>query len=102
MESNEINQQFPNNFKGLTGKNGLYKVRLINQILSGKFREQSGIDESNPVFRVYHATVSSRLKNIAQEGLKAFFEHEKQQPRIFVTASPTIALWHVIENGPHD
>lgn len=34
--------------------------------------------------------------------MKAFKEVDYEEPRIYVTASPTLALWHAIENGPHD
>lgn len=58
-------------------------------------------DEAN-VYRVFHGTASSKLGSIAREGMKAFFETASRAPSIFVTASPTMALWHVSENGPHD
>lgn len=61
-----------------------------------------GIREEDSYIRLYHATTEAKLQRIATEGLKAFHEPGKPEPRIYCTPSPIRALWHVVTDGPHD
>src|SRR5690606_36943375 len=61
-----------------------------------------GHSENSNYFRVFHGTLDSKLESIQKEGLKAFVEFDQNPPKIYVTLSPTLALWHATTNGPHD
>lgn len=102
QDKSEGTSVFPNNFKDLTPPFDSAKSRLIRRVLHENLDNFYGLPEDVPFYRVYHATVESKLSSIAREGLKAFYEHDRDKPRIFVTPSPTLALWHAIENRPHD
>ena len=93
---------FPNNFKDLLFPHNQVKDQLVHRILHENLDDFYGLSEKVPFYRVYHATVEPKLSSIATEGLKAFYEQDRDKPRIFITPSPTLALWHVIENKPHD
>jgi hypothetical protein len=93
---------FKNNFKELPQDYEWVKDLLVKRILANKMAEFYGTTEDSTAFRVYHGTLETRLESIAQNGMKAFMEFEEKEPRIFVTASPTLAMWHSIENRPHD
>ena len=93
---------FPNDFRDLPQPLTKVKDQLITRVLNGNLDDYYGLLERAPFYRVYHATVETKLPAIAQDGLKAFFEKEENSPRIFITPSPTLALWHAIENKPHD
>jgi hypothetical protein len=72
------------------------------QVTTENRGEFYGLSDEASVYRVFHGTTDTKLRSIAKEGLKAFFEMKAHTPSIFVTASPTLALWHAAENGPHD
>lgn len=93
---------FPNDFRDLPAPWDRVKDQLISRVLNENLDSFYGLSEDVPFYRIYHATVEPKLFGIAKEGLKAFFEKEENGPRIFVTPSPTLALWHAIENKPHD
>lgn len=98
----QIDKSFPNDFENLPFPYNKVKDKLIDDIQTGKIDEFYGIDDTFDVLRIYHGTTDRKLPHIAEHGMRAFQELEHQEPRIYVTASPTMALWHVINNGPHD
>jgi hypothetical protein len=93
---------FAEDFKTLPEEQRWVRDMIVKRILTKKMADFYGTSENSTTFRVYHGTVDSRLESIAQTGMKAFVEAEGKEPRIFVTASPTLAMWHTIENRPHD
>lgn len=101
-DEDQIDKSFPNNFENLPFPYHKVKDKLIDDIQTGKIDDFYGLGDSSDVLRVYHGTTDRKLHQIAEQGMRAFQEHEHQEPRIYVTASPTLALWHVINNGPHD
>lgn len=102
LQYQEQTSNFPNNFKDLPHPYGIFKDRFIKKIQHGNLDALYGLRDSDQAYTIYHATLDQKLGNIARDGLKAFFEQKRDSPRIFVTPSPTLALWHAIENGPHD
>lgn len=102
MDDQEFSKIFPNNFKDLPHPFKQVKNQLIDRILHTNLDAFYGLTPQSPAYRVFHATVDTKLVDIADKGLRAFFEQERESPRIFVTPSPTLALWHAIENKPHD
>lgn len=101
-DNDEIGELFSNNFKDLPFPYGGVKAKLISDIQTGEIDKFYGLDDSSQILRVYHGTIDRKLPQIAEQGMRAFQEAEHQESRIYVTASPTLALWHVIHNGPHD
>lgn len=93
---------FKNDFKELPQDYEWVKDLLVKRILANKMEEFYGITEESTDYRVYHGTSDIYMQSIAQDGMKAFMEFEDKEPRIFVTTSPTLAMWHSIENRPHD
>ncbi len=102
MDAQEIAKDFPNDFRDLPVPYKKAKEQLVTRVLHEDLDSFYGLSEDSGVYRVYHATVDTKLPDIARDGLKAFYEQNRDKPRIFVTPSPTLALWHAIENRPHD
>lgn len=89
-------------FKSLPAEYDWVKKMQIRRIESGEMENFYGLNQESSDFRAYHGTLDSKIPAIAKDGMKAFEERPSNEPRIFVTTSPTMALWHSIENGPHD
>jgi hypothetical protein len=99
--SNKMSTSEPN-FKELPSEWNWVREKLIRDIQSEDFSSFYGLDSQNNFYRVYHGTIREKLYLISKEDMKAFSEVDDKEPRIFVTVSPTMALSHVINNGPHD
>lgn len=65
-------------------------------------KEYYGLSENSTEYRVFHGTKRSKLLDIiASDGMIGFPEPGVTQG-IYVTSSPTRAVWHGEYNGPHD
>lgn len=95
-------QGFPNSFKDLQKPFEGIKSKFIETVSGGDLEEKYGLTDESPSYKIYHATTDKKLKKIKKKGLKAFPEKDDRNPRVFVTPSPTLALWHAITNKPHD
>lgn len=75
----------------------------LSLVKQGGLREFVGLGDNSSCFKLYHGTVRQKLPKILESGgMKPFFEDKSQEPAIFLTASPVMALQHSIENQPHD
>lgn len=76
---------------------------FISIIKDGRLDDFIGISPHADCFRVYHGSRIDKIPKIVDSGgMRAFYEDDAHEPGIFVTPSPTNALWHAIESGPHD
>lgn len=75
---------------------------LKKQLPPEKMDAFFGTSPESQYYRLFHGTIEPRLADIAQSGMRAFEEPGMREPRIFGTASPTMALWHAWENRPND
>ena len=76
--------------------------QLVGVAQSPHLGQIYGLTDDKDSFLLFHGTQQDRVKDIKSEGMKAFVERDGKPPRIFATASPTMALWHAINRGPHD
>lgn len=102
FETTQRTETPPSTFKPIPPEYQPAIERFQRQVTAENRHAFYGLSEEASAYRVFHGTRDTKLRSIAKEGLKAFFEIAGNTPSIFVTASPTLALWHTAENGPHD
>lgn len=102
-ESSLEGEEFQNNFHKMPP--GWQKVndQFMTMLRDESFDDFIGLTETSKYLRSYHGTTREKLPLIVKDGgMRAFFEKDDQEPGVFVTTTPTNALHHAIENGPHD
>ena len=78
------------------------REELVRQSHNPELPRLYGLEPDSATFLCFHGTVEEKVPLIQAEGLRAFYEVSHTEPVISVTASPTRALAHAIQNGPHD
>ncbi|MEI6498860.1 MAG: hypothetical protein WCO23_02770 [bacterium] len=79
------------------------RQQFVQMIKNNKYPDFMGITENSENYRVFHGTTAEKLALIVESGgMKPFLEKESSDPAIFYVTTPTMAIWHAAENGPHD
>ncbi len=78
------------------------REQLVTASRGSDLADTYGVSEDVDSILLFHGTQRDRTEHIASEGMKGFKEKSWADPRIFVTTSPTMALHHATDRGPHD
>ncbi len=104
IEDNQVAEvNYPEKLKPVPEEWKKFVLNFRRMVDAGKLSEFSGLSETSDAFTLFHATKASHLSEIIVDGgIRSFSEPGRKTSRIFGTLSPSSAIWHGENNGPHD